>query len=440
VNRRTAALLSFVLGVSLACAGSARADDVVKRPVPDYDGRGDPPTTAGDVLIWVPRVIVSPFYLIGEFLLRRPLGALVRAVESNDVVQRVEDVLGIGQPVGLVPTFFYDLAAHPHFGLYFFWDGFIAPENALRMTASAGVDYLAATVTDRVTLGKELILSLRYNSTSRSDQIFYGIGGRTTDDNRSRYEIRRLEGSAAIDWGNVLHRVRLEVGERDIRFGGDSCCDDPSLRQAVDRGFYPLPFGFSDGGYTGPWAHLRIALDTRAVAPDTGVGLVLDGEIGSDLSHDRSWIKGGGSLGGSIDVSGTGRVFSIIAGATIVEPLSGEDVPFTELAGLGGTGPLPGFPAGQLVGRSDVHATLSYEWPVWIYMVGVAHVAVGNVFGPRLEDFDVNLLRFTTGIGLRSIGPPDHRFSFQIAFGTKPFDQGFTFDAIGFVIGGVTGF
>jgi hypothetical protein len=83
---------------------------------------------------------------------------------------------------------------------------------------------------------------------------------------------------------------------------------------------------------------------------------------------------------------------------------------------------------------------LSYEWPVWYYMVGVAHVAVGNVFGPRLDDFDVDLLRFSTGIGLRSIGPPDHRFSFQIAFGTKTFENGFVFDSIALVVGGLTGF
>lgn len=439
-RRSAAVLMAVVLGLSWAGAGSAARADEPKRPMPDYDGRGEPPTTAGGVLIWVPRVIVSPLYLVSEFILRRPLGALVRAVEAHNVVERVEDVLGIGQPIGLVPTFYYDLSVHPHFGLYFFWDGFIIPESSLRMTGSAGVDYLAATVTDRFTLAPQLVLTLRYNSSSRSDNIFFGIGPHTTDDFESRYEMRRLEGSVAIEWGNVLHRVRLELGERDIRFGGDTCCGNPSLTQAVANGDYPLPFGFADGGYQGPYGHLRIAFDTRAVAPATGAGIVLDGEIGSDLAHDRSWIRGGGTIGGSVDLSGTGRVLSLVVGAQMVEPTSGEDVPFTELISLGGTGPLPGFPAGQLLGRSAADATLSYEWPTWIFMVGVAHVAVGNVFGPRLDDFDVDLLRLTTGIGVRSIGPPDHRFSFQIAFGTRPFDQGFAFDSVALVIGGITGF
>jgi hypothetical protein len=430
-------LLALVVAGSSAPAG---ADvDVEKRPVPDYDGRGDPPTAAGDVLIWVPRVIVSPLWLVSEFVVRRPLGVLVTAIESHNVVERVSDVLGIGQPIGLVPTFYYDLSVHPHFGLYFFWDGFLFASNALRATASAGVDYLAATVTDRVTLGKELILTLRYNSSSRSDNIFYGIGSEINDDHRSRYEMRRLEGSAALDWGNVLHRIHVEGGERDIRFGGDSCCDDPSLAQAVATGVYPFPFGFLDGGYQGPYGRVRVALDTRAQAPATGVGVIFDGEIGSDLAHDRSWFRGGGSIGGSIDVHAS-RVFSLVVGAQFAEPLSGEDVPFTELVALGGTGPLAAFPAGELVGRSDAYAVVSYEWPVWSYLVGVAHAGVGNVFGARLEDFDVDLLRFSTGIGLRSIGPPDHRFSFQIAFGTQPFDLGFKFDSIALVIGGVTGF
>ena len=36
-------------------------DPPEKRPVPEYDGR-DEPTTAGDVLIWVPRILVSPLF------------------------------------------------------------------------------------------------------------------------------------------------------------------------------------------------------------------------------------------------------------------------------------------------------------------------------------------------------------------------------------------
>src|SRR5687767_2931858 len=49
-----------------------------ERELPDYDGRGDDPVTAGEVFIWVPRAIFSPLYLVSEYVLRWPIGKLVR--------------------------------------------------------------------------------------------------------------------------------------------------------------------------------------------------------------------------------------------------------------------------------------------------------------------------------------------------------------------------
>ena len=48
-----------------------------KRAVPDYSGRGEEPTTAGDVALWIPRVILSPLYFVSEYIIRRPLGWLI---------------------------------------------------------------------------------------------------------------------------------------------------------------------------------------------------------------------------------------------------------------------------------------------------------------------------------------------------------------------------
>src|SRR5689334_24631168 len=97
----------FALGVSLASPALAQApkkDEKVakkqdepppdapiskddERAVPDYDGRGDDPTTAGDVLIWVPRVLFSPLYFVSEFIVRRPLGWLVSTAEEEEIPQ-----------------------------------------------------------------------------------------------------------------------------------------------------------------------------------------------------------------------------------------------------------------------------------------------------------------------------------------------------------------
>ena len=55
---RLAALL-LLLGAVLVAPSVVSADDGDERPVPDYDGRGDDPTTPGDVAIWVPRLMIA---------------------------------------------------------------------------------------------------------------------------------------------------------------------------------------------------------------------------------------------------------------------------------------------------------------------------------------------------------------------------------------------
>ena len=432
----TSRATALALALAFACA-AARADDVVKRPVPDYDGRGDELTTVGDVLIWVPRVIVAPVYLVTEYLIRRPMKALVVWVEDTRLVERAFDFFGIGKPLGFVPTFYFDLRANPHFGIYFFWD---AGPNSLRFSGSGGVSFLSATLRDRVALVDTLRVGVRLHASTRSDALFYGIGPTVDDDRPTRYEIQRLEAAGTLEWRPIHRYVGLTAGERDIEFGSGTCCDDPSLAEDVARGYFPTPFGFADGGYRGPFAHLRLTLDSRPSLPNAGAGVTFDGEIASDTIHDRSWARFGGQASAGVDPFGGRRVVSLTLGAQFAEPLSGPDVPFTELVGVGGDGPLPAFGAGQLIGRSAIDATLQYEWPIWVWLVGAAHVAVGNVFGDHLKDFDADLLRLSFGLGIRSVGSVDHRFQFLFALGTSPFSDGAKIDSFRLVFGGVTGF
>src|SRR5262245_49049150 len=105
------------LAILILLCATAAADEA-KRDVPDYDGRGDPPTTAGDVLIWVPRVAVSPLYLVSEYVIRKPMEVLVETVERHQWAQRVIDYFN--GPVGIVPTALVDTGMSPTLGFYFF--------------------------------------------------------------------------------------------------------------------------------------------------------------------------------------------------------------------------------------------------------------------------------------------------------------------------------
>src|SRR5262249_28909536 len=75
-----------------------------KPPAFDYGGRPEP-TTAGDVLIWVPRIVFFPVYLVTEFVIRRPLGFLMTSAERGNWIEAVTDFFTFGPTnnIGIVP-------------------------------------------------------------------------------------------------------------------------------------------------------------------------------------------------------------------------------------------------------------------------------------------------------------------------------------------------
>ena len=127
--------------------------------------------------------------------------------------------------------------------------------------------------------------------------------------------------------------------------------------------------------------------------------------------------------------------------ADFADPLTrGTEIPFTEQASLGGFRPMGGFLEGRLVDRSDAVAMLDYQWPVWVWLDGVVHYAVGNVFGEHLDGFELGLLRQSFGMGIRSTGRRDHSFELLLAFGTRTFDDGAGIENVRFVVGTTSGF
>lgn len=423
----------------MICAAGAAADEP-KRDVPDYDGRGDPPTSAGDVLLWVPRLAVAPLYLTSEFIVRRPVGLLIETAEKHNWVENLQDYLN--GPVGVIPTALIDLGMDFTAGLYFFWNDAGATGNQIRASGSAGVRTISATLLDRYNIPDTRVqIAARGAISRRDDVLFYGTGFDTGFDNPMRYEDHRLEGSlAALVKFGALSRLRVEVGLRSVKWADANCCDDPSIPEGVNMGLATLPFGYQNAGYAGEFSRMQLVLDGRAEAPGTGVSLKLDGEQGSDPTNDLVWLRAGGDLAGSLELGKHRRVGSLILHAELAEPLQGADVPFTELATLGGGGPLPAFIAGRLLGRSAVAATLQYEWPVWAYLTGVAQVGAGNVFGDHFDGFQVDRMRGSVGMGVRSVGYGDHRFEMLLALGTSPFNESFKVDSVRFEIGGVIGF
>jgi hypothetical protein len=84
VRRVHGGAAALAAALCLLAPEAAAGSEPPKRTVPDYDGREDPPATAGEVALWVPRVVLFPLYLTSEYLIRRPIGWLISTAERNN--------------------------------------------------------------------------------------------------------------------------------------------------------------------------------------------------------------------------------------------------------------------------------------------------------------------------------------------------------------------
>jgi hypothetical protein len=414
----------------------------------DYDGRPDAGASAGDVALWVPRVVLFPLYVVSEFVVRRPLGAFAVAAEQGRWVPKVIDFFTFGpeKKGGFVPTALFDFGLRPSVGLYFFWDDAFHPRNDVRLyAATGGVEFLHFTATDRVRLDDKgaSSIAVRGDFLRRSDFVYHGLGPRSRHEDRTRYDLERVEVGVLYNVrlsGHVNYNAYVGVRESDFRRG---CCFGRRLKPLVEGGEVEAPPGYPEG-YTDIFQRGELIFDTR---PEDrpfvdGARIKLEAEQGSDVRRQGDgpsrWIRYGGSLKGFVNVS-RDRVVSLSATALLADRLSGSRIPFTEQIMFGGD-ILPAYLPGRLIGQSGFVTALEYTWPVWAALQGYAQVALGNVFSRRFEDLRPDLLRGNAGLGLRSTSSRDHALEVLVAAGTETFEDGFKVNSFRLRIGGSSGF
>jgi hypothetical protein len=438
--------VTALLCALLALAGGAQGAEK-KRTLPDYGNRGKSPTTFGDVAIWVPRILLSPVYLVTEYGIRWPLGHAIAAAERANVPELLYDFFFFGpnHSAGFAPVAFVDFGFRPSIGLYTFWDDAFFRGNDLRFHGTTGgAGWFAGVLTDRVRFHAVDSLDLTLLGIERPDYAFFGIGPDATQNQISRYGEKQLEASATFLfplWRSS--RVETAVAVRSADFERGYFGKDPSIETRAATGAFALPDGFARG-YTAQRSRVLLALDSRRKSPANGSGFRVETEAeqGTDIrrSPAASWLRYGGAVGGFLDLNGRNRVVSLSLEALFADPLNHRPIPFTELVTLGGSGPMRGFYPGRLRDRSAGVATLKYRWPIWVWLDGSLQASVGNVFGEHLSQLSASRFRFSSAIGLESVGSRDGSFEVLFGVGTETFEHGGQLDSARILLGTNRGF
>lgn len=426
---------------------ASRQEPSDERERPDYDGRGGPATTPGDVLLWVPRVLLAPAYVVAEFVIRRPLGWLIAGAERIGLPALLYDFFTFDEHrAGILPTVLIDFDFYPSVGLYAFWNDVGFARHGVRLRGAYGGDeWLAASFSDRIAFddaGRDRF-RLDVRAERRPDFTFFGLGPDTRQSALVRYGRDLREVALAFDKGawraSSLH-AQAGLMAVDFRRGGYG--DDPTLEAAMATGALELPPGY-DEGYTILRSRLVAALDNRLPRPASAQGFRLEvhGTQATDLRQDASFVGYGAAGGLALDLNSRNRIVSLGALVRFVDPIDDAVIPFTELVTLGGApNAMRGLYPGRLYDRSAAVAGLGYRWPIWIWLDGALRMEVGNVFGEHLAGFRLERLRWSGALGVESVGTPDNSFELMIGAGSETFESGARVDSFRFVFGTTSGF
>ncbi|MFO0662780.1 MAG: BamA/TamA family outer membrane protein [Polyangiaceae bacterium] len=445
------------------CSMDARADSVAGAPekeraqelasvptprkqVVSFDGREPEAPSFGESMLWVPRVVLSPVYVVTEFGIRRPVEGVANFFERYQIRSAVWNVVTFGSNgrFGIVPSAFVDFGVNPSVGFNAWFDNAFVRNNDLRLHFGTwGADWISVAFADNYKMrgGKDFTFAASF--TRRPDLPFWGTGARSLSDSRSRYGVLRWD---------VGPRLRIPIGAQgsfearaDLRvvdFRDETCCDDPKLTEGAKRFGFDVPPAFFRG-YGALASSMELALDSRPRRPLPQHGLRFVGSVeqGGDLRSGVQWIRSLASLGGYADL-GRNRVLGLKTTISKITSLrSSEEVPFTEWVTLGGSGPMRGFLYGRLVGLSAFVTELEYRWPIWTTLDGAMHVAFGNVFDRNFENMHPRLFRMSSGIGLRTASAnADATFEMLLGIGTETFEDNLRVSSFRFVFGSTRGF
>ena len=440
-----------LLAIALLSASVAHAEPrpPPKRPAPSFDGRARPPATAGDVALATARAILFPIRIVVDYGVRWPLGKLISAAEHSRGVRRVLRYLFLQPPtptMSITPIAFYDFGFQSSIGLRLSWkDGFLTPGSKFSLKlGTGGADWWRGDGTVVVAVPRTHGFRAGFDASvrRRPDQQFFGLGPRTPQSARARYLSARFGATAHAGW----RELAFLVGSTSTFTAASHFHDSASIDDQVAAGrIAALPAGYGALVETQHFG-ARISLDSRGAKDspererDTS-GARLDGIVervrARGLGH---WSHVDATLGAALRLDPPGEhKLDLRLRLELVEPSAardGADIPFLELATIGGSRDLRGFANGRGRGLSAAAVTLDYQWPLAAWLDATLYLGAGNAFGRRLSGLTAGKLRGSAGMGLALAGLTNERqLELWAAVGTDPFDEGAELRSFRLVLG-----
>jgi hypothetical protein len=383
-----------------------------------------------------------PAYVVTEYVIRRPIGALVSYLDRGGHITRF---FASSNPVGAFPTFLVDFGLRPSVGLYAFADPLVHRANRFRISAAyGGPDWFTIGAKDRILLEPDggASLVLRGGLAHRPDFPFYGIGPDARQQDETFYTAERLEvvGSLSIQRRHASYEAALHVW-RDQRSGS-------RFGRSTDRVFDTSAIADFEGG-TLYEQSLVLAFDSRpygeqfVLSAGSGVRLDVRGGLafGLDETSAERYVRYGAELSLFWDVTRTRRVIGMNLQLDEVDGLGGAPVPLSYMLVMGGRESMPGFFFGRFVGESTACATLDYRWPVASFIDAELFAGVGNAFGRRFDGLSPEAMVGDAGIAIRTNTSRDLSFDVLFAVGTRSFARGpLAVDTVRFTLGTNRGF
>jgi hypothetical protein len=413
-------------------------DAVAPPPNPAAGERTDarlPRPSARDELLLVPRLVLAPLRLILRGL-SYPVRWFVENDQRNHVYQHIVAAFTSddGQ-IGVRPMFAYATSFYPEVGLRFYDAKLLGPATDFNVAFMTGGIYLVhASAGVRPTrIGAPVTFVADAVFDRRNDRLYTGIGNSVdhrnpsaryaSDDFDVRADLRlRLAPWLVVAAGGSLG-VRRYGNGADV--GGDAPIADVycvrTMRGActgvVSDALVP---GFHEGTRF-VRTSLRALVDSLddGLRPTTG-WLVI---AGADYTHglggrdQSSYFRLRGEANVAINLWQRTRVLLLRAQTTIVVPLGDAQVPFSELAVLGGPETLRGFRVGEFRDDTSLMFTAEYRWPIWMWIDGSLFADYGGVFGRWYQGFGAHQMQADLGIGVRIFGRGRFFLRAQLAYG-----------------------